>query len=123
MIIGLSIILIITSLLMVLLVLLHKGKGGGLSDLFGGGMSSSLGSSSVVERNLDRLTIFSGAVWFLCIVGLNLLLNHGGPQGSGEGKGWSVGSGNAIRGSRVGSGARGGRGRGESAAPERESVW
>ena len=74
--IGISVVLIITSLLMVLLVLLHKGKGGGLSDLFGGGMSSSLGSSSVVERNLDRLTIFTGVVWFLCIVGLNLLLNH-----------------------------------------------
>jgi preprotein translocase subunit SecG len=74
--IGVSVVLIITSLLMVLLVLLHKGKGGGLSDLFGGGMSSSLGSSSVVERNLDRLTIFTGVVWFLCIVGLNLLLNH-----------------------------------------------
>ena len=76
MILTLSIVLIITSLLMVLLVLLHKGKGGGLSDLFGGGVSSSLGSSSVVERNLDRLTIFTGVVWFLCIVGLNLLLNH-----------------------------------------------
>lgn len=68
--------LIITSLLMMLLVLLHKGKGGGLSDLFGGGVSSTLGSSSVVERNLDRLTIFTGVVWFLCIVGLNLLLNR-----------------------------------------------
>jgi preprotein translocase subunit SecG len=76
MVIGLSIILIITSLVMVLLVLLHKGKGGGLSDLFGGGVSSSLGSSSVVERNLDRLTIFTGVLWFLCIVALNLLLNH-----------------------------------------------
>ena len=76
MVIGISVVLIITSVLMVLLVLLHKGKGGGLSDLFGGGMSSSLGSSSVVERNLDRLTIFTGVVWFLCIVGLNLLLNH-----------------------------------------------
>jgi preprotein translocase subunit SecG len=61
---------------MVLLVLLHKGKGGGLSDLFGGGMSSSLGSSSVVERNLDRLTVFTGVVWFLCIVVLGLLLNR-----------------------------------------------
>ena len=76
MVIGVSVVLIITSLLMVLLVLLHKGKGGGLSDLFGGGMSSSLGSSSVVERNLDRLTIFTGVIWFLCIVGLGLLLNH-----------------------------------------------
>ena len=74
--IGVSVVLIITSLLMVVLVLLHKGKGGGLSDLFGGGVSSSLGSSSVVERNLDRLTIFTGVVWFLCIVGLNVLLNH-----------------------------------------------
>jgi preprotein translocase subunit SecG len=69
-----SIILIITSLLMVLLVLLHKGKGGGLSDMFGGGMSSSLGSSSVVERNLDRITIFTGILWFVCIVVLGLLL-------------------------------------------------
>ena len=74
--VAFSVILIITSLLMVLLVLLHKGKGGGLSDLFGGGVSSSLGSSSVVERNLDRLTIFTGVVWFLCIVALNFLLNH-----------------------------------------------
>ena len=76
MVIGISVVLIITSLLMILLVLLHKGKGGGLSDLFGGGMSSSLGSSSVVERNLDRLTVFIGVVWFLCIVALGLLLNH-----------------------------------------------
>jgi len=75
-IIALSIVLIITSVLMVVLVLLHKGKGGGLSDLFGGGISSSLGSSSVVERNLDRITIFTGIVWFLCIIGLNLLLNR-----------------------------------------------
>jgi preprotein translocase subunit SecG len=72
--IGFSIVLIITSLLMVVLVLLHKGKGGGLSDLFGGGMSSSLGSSSVVERNLDRITIFTGVLWFICIVVLGLLL-------------------------------------------------
>ena len=76
MVIGLSIVLIVTSLLMVVLVLLHKGKGGGLSDLFGGGVTSSLGSSSVVERNLDRITIFTGILWFLCIVGLGLLLNR-----------------------------------------------
>ena len=66
----------ISSLLMMLLVLLHKGKGGGLSDLFGGGVSSSLGSSSVVERNLDRITIFTGILWFLCIVALGLLMNR-----------------------------------------------
>jgi preprotein translocase subunit SecG len=71
--IGISIVLIITSILMLVLVLLHKGKGGGLSDLFGGGVTSSLGSSSVVERNLDRLTIFTGIIWFVCIVALGIL--------------------------------------------------
>jgi preprotein translocase subunit SecG len=73
---AISIVLIVTSVLMVLLVLLHKGKGGGLSDLFGGGVSSNLASSSVVERNLDRITIFCGILWFVCIVGLGLLLNR-----------------------------------------------
>jgi preprotein translocase subunit SecG len=72
--IAFEIVLIITSLLMIVLVLLHKGKGGGLSDLFGGGVSSSLGGSSVVERNLDRLTIGIGIVWIASIVGLGLLL-------------------------------------------------
>ena len=74
--IGISVVLIITSLLMVVLVLLHRGKGGGLSDLFGGGVTSSLGSSSVVERNLDRLTIATGVIWFISIVLLGILLNH-----------------------------------------------
>ncbi|MDQ1621025.1 MAG: preprotein translocase subunit SecG [Actinomycetota bacterium] len=69
-----DVVLIATSLLMILLVLLHKGKGGGLSDLFGGGVSSSLGGSSVVERNLDRLTIATGILWIASIVGLGLLL-------------------------------------------------
>jgi len=76
MIIGLSVILVITSLVLVLLVLLHKGKGGGLSDLFGGGVTSTLGSSSVVERNLDRITIFFGTLWFIDIIALNLLVNR-----------------------------------------------
>jgi preprotein translocase subunit SecG len=71
--VAFSVILIITSLLMVLLVLLHKGKGGGLSDLFGGGISSSLGQSSVVERNLDRITVITGVIWFVCIVVLGIL--------------------------------------------------
>ena len=74
MITAFSIVLILSSLLMAVLVLLHKGKGGGLSDLFGGGVTSSLGSSSVVERNLDRITIFTGILWFVCIVALGLLL-------------------------------------------------
>jgi preprotein translocase subunit SecG len=71
---ALSILLIIVSILMVLFVLLHRGKGGGLSDLFGGGVSSTLSGSSVVEKNLDRLTIICGVVWFACIVGIGLLL-------------------------------------------------
>lgn len=74
--IALSVILIIISLVMILLVLLHKGKGGGLSDLFGGGVSSTLGSSSVVERNLDRITVFFGVMWFIVIVALGWLLSH-----------------------------------------------
>jgi preprotein translocase subunit SecG len=76
MVVGLSVVLIITSFAMILLVLLHKGKGGGLSDLFGGGVSSTLGSSSVVERNLDRITIFFGVLWFVCIIALGWLINH-----------------------------------------------
>lgn len=74
--IALSVILIIVSSVMVILVLLHKGKGGGLSDLFGGGVSSTLGSSSVVERNLDRITIFFGVLWFICVIALGWLINH-----------------------------------------------
>ncbi len=68
--------LILTSLLLILLVLLHKGRGGGLSDMFGGGVSSSLGGSSVAERNLDRFTVGIGLIWFACIVALGLLVAY-----------------------------------------------
>jgi preprotein translocase subunit SecG len=71
---ALSILLVVTSVLMVLLVLLHKGKGSGLSDLFGGGISSSYGGSSVVERNLDRITIIAGGLWFAGVIALSLVL-------------------------------------------------
>lgn len=71
-----TIILMITSALMILLVLLHKGRGGGLSDMFGGGVSSSLGGSSVAERNLDRLTIGIGGIWFATVIALGLLLAY-----------------------------------------------
>lgn len=73
MIAAFQVLLAITSLLLIALVLLHKGKGGGLSDLFGGGMTSSLGSSSVAERNLDRITVALALVWTAAIVGLGLL--------------------------------------------------
>ena len=74
MVIVFEVLLVISSLLLILLVLLHKGRGGGLSDMFGGGVSSGLGGSSVAERNLDRITIGIGLVWFACVVGLGLLL-------------------------------------------------
>ncbi len=74
MVILFSVLLVITSLLLILLVLLHKGRGGGLSDMFGGGVSSGLGGSSVAERNLDRITVGIGLVWFACIIALGLLL-------------------------------------------------
>ncbi len=74
MIVFLGLVLILTSLLMIVLVLLHKGKGGGLSDMFGGGASSSVGGSAVAERNLDRITIVIGVVWFATIIGLGLVL-------------------------------------------------
>jgi preprotein translocase subunit SecG len=74
----LSVLLVLTSLGMIVLVLLHKGKGGGLSTMFGGGVSSSLGGSAVVEKNLDRLTIVCGSIWSVCIIGLGLLLKDTG---------------------------------------------
>ncbi len=73
---ALSVVLVIASLLMIVLVLLHKGKGGGLSNMFGGGVSSSLGGSAVVEKNLDRLTVICGLVWGVCIIALGLLLKQ-----------------------------------------------
>ena len=71
--IGLQVLLVLSGLLLTLLVLLHKGKGGGLSDMFGGGMSSTMSGSSVAERNLDRFTVALGLVWGATVIGLNLI--------------------------------------------------
>ena len=71
--IALQVMLVLSSLFLTLLILMHKGKGGGLSDMFGGGMSSSLGGSTIAERNLDRFTIAVAVVWFAAVVGLGLL--------------------------------------------------
>ena len=73
----LEILLVITSVALMALILLHRGKGGGLSSLFGGSMQSSLSGSSVVEKNLDRLTLFVALVWTVSIVGVGLLLKVG----------------------------------------------
>ena len=77
MILTLQIILVVTSLLMGLSVLLHKGKGGGLSSLIGGGMQSNLSGSTVAEKNLDRLTVGTAVIWLLALIGLNLVLHYG----------------------------------------------
>jgi preprotein translocase subunit SecG len=74
----LNVLLVLTSTLLVVLILLHRGKGGGLSSMFGGGVSSSLSGSSVVEKNLNRLTVFCALVWTICIVALGILLKAGG---------------------------------------------
>ncbi len=72
--IALQVTLALISLLLILLILLHKGRGGGMSDMFGGGVTSSLGSSGVAERNLNRLTITLGILWGLIVVALGLLI-------------------------------------------------
>lgn len=72
------VLLAITSLLLTLLILVHKGRGGGVSDMFGGGMSSTLGSSGVAERNLNRITVITGLVWITSIVVLGLITKFQG---------------------------------------------
>lgn len=73
----LSVLLVITSVVLALFILLHKGRGGGMSDLFGGGMSTSMGGTSVAERNLDRLTIIIGLIWLGTIIALLVLYRLG----------------------------------------------
>jgi preprotein translocase subunit SecG len=73
---ALRILLVVTSILVVLLVLLHRAKGGGLSTLFGGGVQSSLSGSTVVEKNLDRLTLFITGIWLVCIIGMALSIKY-----------------------------------------------
>nr|WP_205834437.1 preprotein translocase subunit SecG [Arthrobacter sp. SF27] len=72
-----QILLGITSLLLTLLILLHKGRGGGMSDMFGGGMTTSLGSSGVAEKNLNRFTVILGLTWGAVIVALGLIMRFG----------------------------------------------
>jgi preprotein translocase subunit SecG len=69
--------LILTSCFLVLLILMHKGRGGGMSDMFGGGLSSSLGGSSVAERNLNRITVAMALIWTVVIVGIGILIRFG----------------------------------------------
>lgn len=72
-----QVVLAITSILLTLTILLHRGRGGGLSDMFGGGVTSNLGSSGVAERNLNRLTIIIAVIWALSIITIGLFTRFG----------------------------------------------
>jgi preprotein translocase subunit SecG len=67
-----QVVLALTSILLTLMILLHRGRGGGLSDMFGGGVSSNLGSSGVAERNLNRITVVISLIWVSSIIVLGL---------------------------------------------------
>lgn len=71
---ALLVILLLSSAILILMVLLHKGKGGGLSSMFGGGMSSVASGSTVAEKNLTRITIAVGIIWFACIIAFGLIM-------------------------------------------------
>ena len=71
--ITLQALLVLTSLFLTILILLHKGRGGGLSDMFGGGAASSMGSSGVAERNLNRFTIAVAVLWSAAVILLGVL--------------------------------------------------
>ncbi len=68
---------VIVSLMLIMFILLKSGRGGGLSEMFGGGAMSSMAGSTVVEKNLDRLTLFTAAIWLVAIVGTGLLVRIG----------------------------------------------
>jgi preprotein translocase subunit SecG len=67
-----QVVLALTSVLLTLMILLHRGRGGGLSDMFGGGVTSNLGSSGVAERNLNRITVVISLIWVSSIIVLGL---------------------------------------------------
>ncbi|MDT3767618.1 preprotein translocase subunit SecG [Gleimia hominis] len=75
--IALRVVLVLSSLFLILTILMHKGRGGGLSDMFGGGLSSTAGSSGVAERNLNRITIGFLVVWAVTIIAMALLMKLG----------------------------------------------
>jgi preprotein translocase subunit SecG len=67
---------VLSALTLIFLILLHSGRGGGLSDMFGGGqLGGSMAGSTVVERNLDRLTVITGVIFMFTTVLLALRLD------------------------------------------------
>ena len=75
MLIAVIIIQVLVSLTLIFLVLLHSGRGGGLSDMFGGGLGASAAGSTVVEKNLDRLTVVAAVIFVFSSVALALLID------------------------------------------------
>lgn len=65
---------VLVSLLLIMFILLKSGRGGGLSDMFGGGSMGGMSGSTVVERNLDRLTVITGVMFGLTTIILSLRL-------------------------------------------------
>ena len=74
--IVLEVVVILASILLTMLILLHKGKGGGLSDMFGGGIGSNAGTSGAAEKNLNRLTIIVALIWVAIIIALDLISKY-----------------------------------------------
>ena len=75
--ICLEVIVVISSILLTMLILMHKGKGGGLSDMFGGGMAVNAGTSGVAEKNLNRITVIVASIWVAVIIGLSVMMKYG----------------------------------------------
>ena len=71
--ITLQVIVVLLSIVLTLLILMHKGKGGGLSDMFGGGLTQNAGTSGVAEKNLNRWTVIIALVWVALIIGLDMM--------------------------------------------------
>ena len=75
--ITLQVIVVLLSFVLTLLILMHKGKGGGLSDMFGGGLTQNAGSSGVAEKNLNRWTVIIALIWVAIIIALGLFTKFG----------------------------------------------
>lgn len=75
--ISMEVAVVLLSFLLTLLILMHKGKGGGLSDMFGGGLTQNAGTSGVAEKNLNRWTVGIAVLWVALIIGLDLMIKFG----------------------------------------------
>lgn len=76
----LQVVIVVTSILCIMFVLLNKGKGGGLSDMFGGGMTQSLNTSGAAQKNVVRMTTILAIIWVLAIVGYGLSVRFAPPM-------------------------------------------